>query len=63
MGGSLNYYDSWYDYEWLKQLTEETFPKDKNQPKQCEHEWLAVRLIYSTVYDCKKCGCKKESEK
>ena len=26
----------------------------------CSHEWKGTLLIYSTVYDCIKCGIKKE---
>ena len=28
--------------------------------KTCYHEWIPTVLIISTVYDCKKCGVKKE---
>jgi hypothetical protein len=28
----------------------------------CRHEWKETKLIFSTVYDCKKCGKKKEDE-
>jgi hypothetical protein len=30
--------------------------------KSCHHEWKETKLIFSTVYDCKKCGKKKEDE-
>lgn len=26
----------------------------------CHHDWKPTLLIFSTVYDCKKCGKKKE---
>lgn len=26
----------------------------------CRHEWAPVLLLITTVYDCKKCGMKKE---
>lgn len=26
----------------------------------CIHSWTPIRLIISTVYDCSKCGIKKE---
>lgn len=28
----------------------------------CNHEWKGTLLIYSTVYDCMKCGIKKEDQ-
>lgn len=27
---------------------------------KCNHSWKATVLVTSTVYDCKKCGIKKE---
>jgi hypothetical protein len=26
----------------------------------CQHVWIGTQLIFSTVYDCKLCKCKKE---
>lgn len=26
----------------------------------CKHEWKETRLVVSSVYDCKKCNCKRE---
>ena len=28
----------------------------------CSHEWKATLLIFSSVYDCVKCGKKKEDQ-
>jgi hypothetical protein len=28
--------------------------------KTCYHDWIPTVLIISTVYDCRKCGVKKE---
>lgn len=28
--------------------------------RYCNHEWKTILLLTSTVYDCKKCGIKKE---
>lgn len=35
---------------------------DDAQPPtlRCAHQWKATTLITSTVYDCTKCGIKKE---
>lgn len=57
---SYNHNYGWTDTvseEWLKNLTKETI-----KPKECEHEWIPIRLVYTTVYDCKKCQAKKEKE-
>lgn len=44
--------DMWHDFE--KEI------EKKN--KKCKHEWKPTHLIVSTVYDCIKCGAKKEEE-
>ena len=28
----------------------------------CNHDWKPILLLFSTVYDCKKCGIKKEDK-
>lgn len=28
--------------------------------RHCWHDWMPIQLIFSTVYNCKKCGMKKE---
>jgi len=54
---------SWDDDYFSKELEPPKIPKDDvidwNQ-KYCFHEWKSTLLIISTVYDCKKCGVKKE---
>jgi hypothetical protein len=39
--------------------------KDPSEPPEfiCNHSWQPTKLVYSTVYDCKHCGIKKEEEK
>lgn len=44
--------DVWNDFE--KEI------ESKN--KKCNHVWKATHLIVTTVYDCEKCGAKKEEE-
>jgi len=48
-------------YEW-DDVDDEDFFNFDNPPKQstCRHEWVAVKLLNSTVYDCKKCGVNQE---
>jgi hypothetical protein len=55
----------WWD--WYDEYSNKTIPEDK--PKEgdlpwdqtyCNHAWKATVLIISTVYDCSKCGIKKE---
>lgn len=48
-----SYTSDWLDWE---SPTPPPIPKEKT----CQHEWKAIELIYSTVYDCKICGAKKE---
>jgi len=43
-------------WEW-----ESPFVDDEQPPTlRCAHQWKATTLITSTVYDCTKCGIKKE---
>ena len=36
-------------------------PEKTSQPELiCSHEWKEIRLVISSVFDCTKCGCKKE---
>jgi hypothetical protein len=46
-----------------KQSIEEYYGKVKHTEKKCSHEWKAIKLVYSTVYDCKHCGIKQEDDK
>jgi hypothetical protein len=43
---------SYWD-DWVKETKE----------SKCNHEWEATQLFFSTVYDCVKCGAKKEDNK
>jgi len=49
--------DLWVDYD-------DEVQKDAATPNQasffCFHAWKPTLLIYSTVWDCKFCGAKKE---
>jgi hypothetical protein len=56
--------DWWFDPDNYSDTTEE---KDKSSDKdidwnqkRCYHDWKSTTLIISVVYDCKKCGVKKE---
>jgi hypothetical protein len=49
-------WESW-DNSWTD------FEKDiDSKYKKCKHEWKSTQLIITTVYDCVKCGAKKEDE-
>lgn len=54
--------------DWMQYLTGNgNFPEYKNpwesqEEKKCTHEWHETVLMFSKVYDCKKCGVKKEDE-
>jgi hypothetical protein len=49
-----------WETEWLDDWN--IIEKDLTE-KNCVHEWKATQLVYSTVYDCIKCGMKKEENK
>lgn len=34
--------------------------RDRQPNRVCTHEWIPILLVRSTVYDCAKCGIKKE---
>jgi hypothetical protein len=56
--------DWWFDPDNYSDTTEEKAKSsdkdiDWNQ-KRCYHDWKSTILIISVVYDCKKCGVKKE---
>lgn len=48
-------YDKWQGSDWSPEWRDEPPPVPL-----CNHEWKSILLITSTVYDCKKCGMKKE---
>lgn len=50
-------WDGWIDpndYRYLNEWSE------YDLKKLCKHEWYAIELISSIVYNCKHCDCKKE---
>jgi hypothetical protein len=49
-------YDKWNNSDRYSECSNE----DSKPNKYCRHEWKPTVLIISTVYDCKKCGIKKE---
>ena len=58
----------WYEYEYENEIKQEKMKEEtKNSPnditwsqKVCIHHWHPIVLIISTVYNCEKCGIKKE---
>ena len=53
-------YDSDWETDWLNDWNK--IEEDLTSKKECKHEWVATKLIFSTVYDCKKCGAKKDEK-
>jgi hypothetical protein len=51
--------DDW-ETDWMNDWN--TIEKDLTE-KKCKHEWKATQLVFNTVYDCVKCGAKKEENK
>lgn len=43
------------DYEWVVKTPMKSILSGK-----CYHDWKETKLIFTSVYDCKKCGRKKE---
>lgn len=53
--------DWWVDPDEYQQESSNTSQKDIDwRQKVCYHEWKPTLLIISVVYDCIKCGIKKE---
>jgi hypothetical protein len=56
----------WYDpdnYADMIEIPKVEVNKDAQLPwqqKVCYHDWKPIVLIISTVYNCSKCGVKKE---
>jgi hypothetical protein len=51
----------WIDPDEYVQEPVKTSSKDIDwNQKMCYHEWKSTVLIISVVYDCAKCGVKKE---
>jgi hypothetical protein len=42
---------------WYEDYYKET---EAEKQKYCKHVWKPIPLIITTVYDCTKCGAKKE---
>lgn len=51
-------HDDWLDNDYYN----EDFSNCKITPTQayCFHDWKSIILLISIVYDCAKCGVKKE---
>ena len=60
-GAKYSISDSEWESEWLNEWRE--VEKDLTHKNKCNHEWKATQLLFSTVYDCHKCGVKKEENK
>ena len=41
-------------------LPEGSAPIISQDFNSCQHEWAEIALLHKVVYDCKKCGIKKE---
>jgi hypothetical protein len=57
------YYNETYNQIAKNIYTVIVFMSDKDidwNQKRCYHDWKSTTLIISVVYDCKKCGVKKE---
>lgn len=52
-GHYLDMMEEWLDYDAIEDDDFGTFDR-------CDHEWVKIKMITSIVYDCKKCGAKKE---
>jgi hypothetical protein len=53
----------WYEPDDMVQTPKEEVNKDADiswQQKTCYHDWKPIVLIINTVYNCSKCGIKKE---
>lgn len=55
------------EHDWLEQLSTElkqdVWSDDDQQLElqyYCAHTWKPILLLFTTVWDCKKCGAKKE---
>lgn len=49
----------WLDSDWYYDWYSEE-AKIKKRELECPHEWKAIGLITSIVYNCSMCGMKKE---
>lgn len=50
--------NKWRGSDWAKEYLDD--PPPFSEKDFCIHEWKPTLLIISTVYDCVKCGMKKE---
>lgn len=53
------WYDSDWYYDWESEESKQE-NEDQNQEKSCKHSWKPIKLVVSIVFDCEKCGMKKE---
>lgn len=62
---SLNYEAGEWEKDWLTDWDDDDWnrPEKESNEKKCNHEWKPTRLFFSVVYDCVKCGAKKEENK
>lgn len=52
---STSYGNYWDDYDYWDNSDDA-----KTSSGKCAHEWVPSLLLTTTVYDCAKCGMKKE---
>lgn len=48
----------YFDYGYAEYEDEEKRLTEKKDT--CYHEWIPIMLLTSSVWDCKKCGAKRE---
>jgi hypothetical protein len=49
-----------FEIDWDNMYTDKETEIVPDVNEYCFHEWKPIALIFTTVYDCKKCGKKKE---
>jgi hypothetical protein len=54
-------FDDEYDFEFEGEVPP-PLPKLESEYDRiyCDHSWKPILLVFSTVFDCRKCGMKKE---
>lgn len=62
---TLNYQAGEWEKDWLTDWDDESWDQIEKEKieKKCNHEWKPTHLFFSIVYDCTKCGAKKEENK
>jgi hypothetical protein len=51
-------WEDWYDYK--NDSDKEIEKPERSYNKFCLHVWKPILLLTSTVFNCEKCGIKKE---